>query len=77
MSAPTGKRLAGQSVDARGCTSLVRQLLPARNHMFSVSISRVAQKLAKPQNCPAEPALGIDTPAASTELSTAFVDNFT
>jgi len=45
--------------------------------MFLLIIFRVAQKLAKPQNCPAEPALGIDTPAASTELSTAFVDNFT
>jgi hypothetical protein len=55
----------------------VQQSLPTRNNMFLFSISRVAQKLAKPQNCPAEPALGIDTPAASTELSTAFVDNFT
>jgi len=60
-----------------GCTSLVRQSLLACNHLFSFNIFRVAQKLAKPQNCPAEPALGIDTPAASTELSTAFVDNFT
>jgi len=45
--------------------------------MFSFNISSDAQKLAKLQNCPARPALGIDTPAASTELSTAFVDNFT
>jgi hypothetical protein len=45
--------------------------------MFSFNISRVAQKLAKPQNYPARPALGVDTPAASTELSTVFVDNFT
>jgi len=50
MAAPTGKRLAGQSVDASGCTSLVRQSLLACNHLFSFNIFRVAQKLAKPQS---------------------------
>jgi hypothetical protein len=48
-----------------------------RKVMIRLKINFGDQNLARMQNCPAEPALGLATLASSTEISTGSVDNFT